>query len=57
MSIEAHHILGWEEYPKLRYEVNNGITLCRAHHPRKRAEEKKLVPYFMGLIPVSKANF
>ena len=52
--IEAHHILGWTEYPELHYEINNGITLCHAHHPRKRAEEKRLVPYFMGLVPVSK---
>ena len=46
--IEAHHILIWSEYPELRYEINNGITLCHAHHPKKRAEEKQLVPYFMG---------
>ena len=48
--IEAHHILGWTDYPELRYEINNGITLCHAHHPRKRAEEKQLAPFFMGLI-------
>lgn len=52
--IEAHHILGWAEHPELRYEVNNGITLCHAHHPRKRAEEKRLSPYFMELVSVSK---
>lgn len=51
--LEAHHILGWVDYPELRYEVNNGITLCQAHHPRKRAEEKRLVPYFKGLVTVS----
>jgi hypothetical protein len=52
--IEAHHILVWSQYPELRYKINNGITLCHAHHPRKRAEEKRLVPYFMGLVSVSK---
>ena len=52
--IEAHHILGWAEYVELRYEVNNGITLCHAHHPRKRAEEKRLVPVFRELASVSK---
>ncbi len=48
--IEAHHILGWTEYLELRYEVNNGITLCHAHHPRKRIDEKRLSPYFQELI-------
>ena len=48
--IEAHHILGWSEYPELRYQTNNGITLCHAHHPRKRAEEKRLAPVFQELV-------
>ena len=28
----------------------NGITLCQAHHPRKRAEEKRLVPVLQRLV-------
>jgi hypothetical protein len=52
--IEAHHILGWMEYPELRYQVNNGITLCHAHHPKRRAEEKRLVSEFQELVSVSK---
>ena len=51
--IEVHHILSWREYPELRYQINNGITLCHAHHPRKRAEEKRLEPFFMELVSVS----
>lgn len=53
-GLEAHHILGWKEYPDLRYQINNGITLCHAHHPRKRAEEKRLIPTFTELVSVSK---
>lgn len=49
-KIEAHHILGWKEHPELRYEVNNGITLCHFHHPRKRVDEKLLSPYFQELL-------
>ena len=52
--IEAHHILPWRDYPELHYKINNGITLCHAHHPRKRAEEKRLEPLFMELVSVSK---
>lgn len=48
--IEAHHILSWSQYPELRYEINNGITLCRAHHPFKRAEENKLISFFQKLV-------
>lgn len=54
--IEAHHILAWRDHPELRYEINNGITLCRAHHPRKRAEEKRLAPLFKELVTVSEAT-
>lgn len=52
-KIEAHHILTWRDYPELRYQINNGITLCHAHHPRVRAEEKRLIPIFKELVTVS----
>ena len=48
--LEVHHILVWKDYPELRYQVNNGITLCHAHHPKKRAEEKRLGSHFQKLI-------
>lgn len=51
--LEAHHILPWRDYPELRYKINNGITLCHAHHPRKRSEEKRLVPTFQELVLMS----
>ncbi|XOB41804.1 MAG: NUMOD3 domain-containing DNA-binding protein [Candidatus Nealsonbacteria bacterium] len=52
-EVVAHHILSWSDFPELRYNINNGITLCQAHHPRKRAEEKRLIPFFKELVPVS----
>lgn len=48
--LESHHILNWKEYPELRYDLNNGITLCHAHHPRGRVKEAKLSPYFQKLV-------
>lgn len=48
--IEAHHILPWHKYENLRFEVNNGITLCHFHHPRSRKKETDLAPTLTNLI-------
>jgi len=45
----AHHILPWRDYPEERYNINNGITLCQYHHPRKREDEQMLIPTLQGL--------
>jgi 5-methylcytosine-specific restriction endonuclease McrA len=31
-DIIAHHIMEFRKYEKLRYEVKNGITVCRSCH-------------------------
>jgi len=33
-NLEAHHILPWALFPELRFEVENGITLCKTCHKR-----------------------
>lgn len=35
----VHHIKSYIDYPKLRLEISNGITLCDRHH-KKRFTEK-----------------
>jgi len=32
--LHAHHIKRWRDYPDLRYDVSNGITLCYSCHER-----------------------
>jgi hypothetical protein len=54
--LEAHHILPWKDYAELRYDVNNGITLCRNHHPRKRSEVERLSPYFQSIVNIKMAK-
>lgn len=51
-KIIVHHILGWTQFPELRYKINNGITLCHFHHPRTRVEEQRLIPTFIRLVEV-----
>lgn len=49
-KLESHHILNWIDYPELRYDLNNGITLCHAHHPRGREQEAKWAPALKKLL-------
>lgn len=32
VQLEAHHIKSWKDYPESRYDINNGITLCKSCH-------------------------
>lgn len=43
----AHHIKPWADYPALRFDVDNGITLCLACHA-KQHPGRKLRNLFKG---------
>lgn len=38
-ELEAHHIKTFNQYPKLRFEVSNGITLCKQCHKKHHKED------------------
>lgn len=46
----AHHIWCWANYPTLRYELSNGITLCYAHHKQVTGQEEIYAPLFITII-------
>lgn len=31
-QVQAHHKKPWAKYPRQRFEVSNGIALCKTHH-------------------------
>jgi 5-methylcytosine-specific restriction endonuclease McrA len=36
----AHHIKSWKSCPKLRFDLNNGLTLCNSCHAKEHAKGK-----------------
>lgn len=41
IHLEAHHIKSFTFYPKLRFDVNNGLTLCKECHSLTRKANKR----------------
>lgn len=55
-GLAAHHIKSYAKHPELRYDVNNGLTLCRECHMRLHGKtfERQIVACACGcgtLIP------
>lgn len=38
-KLHAHHIKPWNEFPDLRFELSNGITLCNSCHAKRHGRE------------------
>jgi hypothetical protein len=49
-KLNAHHIRRWSDYPGLRFNVNNGITLCSRHHGFIKANEDGYAPMFFKIV-------
>lgn len=39
--VESHHIKSWANFPKLRYRVSNGMTLCKECHKLANKIQRK----------------
>lgn len=49
-SIQAHHILSWANYPHLRFNWQNLITLCEKCHKSIKGKEDYYINYFHKLL-------
>ncbi len=52
-TLRAHHIMTWAEYPHMRFEIPNGITLCENHHKIVKDKESEFMRFLIGLIQKS----
>lgn len=48
--LNAHHIRSWANYPTMRYNVNNGITLCYECHKIMFQNEDSYIQMCMVLL-------
>lgn len=53
-KLNAHHIKTWANYPGLRFEVDNGITLCKQHHKMIQGMEDNYEAVFLRIIAQKK---
>ena len=44
-TIHAHHIKPWKDYPELRFDMNNGISLCGSCHAKEEGFKLGQTPW------------
>ena len=49
-KLNAHHIKRWADNPILRFEVNNGITLCWRCHKNIQNKEEQYEQFFFKIL-------
>lgn len=55
-KLNAHHIKTWANYPHLRFDSNNGITLCKQHHDMIKGLEEIYESVFYQIVLKNKTN-
>ena len=49
-KLNVHHIRKWSDFPSLRYEITNGITLCKHHHDSIKGRENDYILFFINIL-------
>lgn len=52
-NLHAHHKKRWRDYPDLRYDLDNGITLCHPCHERAHGSKVKFRAFKQAKISTS----
>lgn len=55
-GLQVHHIFRWADSPTLRFDVSNGITLCRTHHKEVTGAETLYIQLFLEIIRNNEHN-
>lgn len=48
--LHVHHIRSWANNVLLRYDPNNGITLCKLHHKLTYRNEDLFLKLFLDIV-------
>lgn len=53
-SLKVHHILTWAKFPSLRFDIDNGICLCRSCHDKISKVEHYYAKLFISIVKRNK---
>lgn len=54
VRLNVHHIMKWSSASTLRYDTDNGITLCRGCHKSVTGKESHYISYFSEKVRSNK---
>lgn len=54
--LNVHHVIKWSSASTLRYDIDNGITLCRDCHKDITGKESHYISYFSEKVRRNKKS-